>query len=177
MSRGALAMTERLVIMRHGEAGLGRVDRDRELTQQGRSETCLMGRWLAAQLSPQATGPSTGLRLVASPYRRAQQTAALVGDMLFESKIKVGIETLGIITPDESPENIVDWLLEQPVGRPLILISHMPLVGALTGLLVEGRTDCGLGFSTAAMAELEGDVWASSAARLVRMTTPADLRD
>jgi phosphohistidine phosphatase len=170
-----MAMPERLMIMRHGEAGPGRVDRDRELTRRGQAEARLMGAWLVESGLGMYTSSSAGLRLMASPYRRAQQTAALVADALAEAKIDAEVETLGFITPDDSPEGVVDWLLEQPAERPLLLISHMPLVGRLTGLLGEGRGDCGPGFVTAAVAELETEVWASGAARLARMITPADL--
>ncbi|HSH48044.1 MAG TPA: phosphohistidine phosphatase SixA [Halomonas sp.] len=165
-----MTLLEHLLIMRHGEAGPGRVDRERELTRRGQAEARLMGGWLAANINH-----SPRLRVVASPYRRAQQTAALVADALAGAGIDIGVETLDGITPDDAPEDVVDWLLEQPGGRPLLLISHMPLVGALTGLLVEGRADRGPGFVTAAVAELEAEVWAAGAARLARMMTPAEL--
>ncbi|WP_445000790.1 phosphohistidine phosphatase SixA [Halomonas mongoliensis] len=157
-------MAEPLLVMRHGEAGHGVPDAERELTARGRREAERMAAWLAAR------DDLAGLRLLASPYRRAQQTAQRVGEAL-----GLTVETLPIITPDDSPRAVADWLLEQPQGRPLLLVSHMPLVGALTGLLVEGRADRGLGFPTAALAELEAEVWAAGCARLVRFITPSDL--
>ncbi|QTF91684.1 phosphohistidine phosphatase SixA [Halomonas sp. BM-2019] len=157
-------MSERLLIMRHGEAGPGRPDAERTLTPRGEAE----GRRLAAWLD--GRDDLDGLRLLASPYRRARQTAQLVGEAL-----GVAVETLAIITPDDPPEAVADWLLAQPAGRPLLLVSHMPLVGALTGLLVEGRADRGPGFPTAALAELEAEVWAAGCARLARFIAPAHL--
>lgn len=165
-----MTVPERLMIMRHGEAGSGRVDCDRELTRRGQAEVNKMGAWLAKCL-----GLSVSPRLLASPYRRAQQSAALIAQALAGAGITAEIETLDFITPDDSPEGVMDWLLEQPSGQSLLLISHMPLVGTLTGLLVEGRSGRGLGFATAAVAELEAEVWATGAARLARMITPADL--
>lgn len=150
--------------MRHGEAGHGVPDAERELTARGRREAERMAAWLADRED------LAGLRLLASPYRRARQTAAIVGQAL-----GLEAEALSLITPDDPPRAVADWLLEQPQGRPLLLVSHMPLVGALTGLLVEGRVDRGLGFPTAAVAELEADVWAAGCARLARFITPSDL--
>jgi phosphohistidine phosphatase len=157
-------MAEPLLVMRHGEAGHGVPDAERELTARGRREAERMAAWLADRED------LAGLRLLASPYRRARQTAAIVGQAL-----GLEAEALSLITPDDPPRAVADWLLEQPQGRPLLLVSHMPLVGALTGLLVEGRVDRGLGFPTAAVAELEADVWAAGCARLARFITPSDL--
>ncbi|MDI5890775.1 phosphohistidine phosphatase SixA [Halomonas rhizosphaerae] len=159
-------MAERLLIMRHGEAGHGRPDAARELTGQGDRETARMACWLAAREEPDLTR----LRLLVSPYVRARQTAERIAEPL-----GLVVETLPIITPDDPPEAVVEWLLEQPEGRPMMLVSHMPLVAALTGLLVEGRVDRGPGFPTAAVAELEAEVWAAGCARLARFTAPADL--
>ncbi|WP_163576990.1 phosphohistidine phosphatase SixA [Halomonas faecis] len=159
-------MSERLLIMRHGEAGPGSPDAARELTAQGEQEAQRMADWLAARDEIAASR----LRLFASPYVRAQQTAEAVAEAL-----AIQFETLPIVTPDDPPEAVVDWLLERAGQGPLLLVSHMPLVGALTGLLVEGRAERGLGFPTAAVAELEADVWAAGCAHFVRFTTPADL--
>jgi len=123
-----------------------------------------MADWLAAR------DDLAGLRLVASPYRRARQTATAVAQAL-----GVEAETLPLITPDDSPQAVVDWLLDHSAGGPLVLVSHMPLVGALTGLLVEGRADRGFAFPTAGVAELEAEVWAAGCARLAGFVTPADL--
>ncbi|MGM0913936.1 MAG: phosphohistidine phosphatase SixA [Pseudomonadota bacterium] len=157
-------MAERLLIMRHGEAGPGRPDVERELTGHGQQEVRRMAAWLADR------DDLAGLRLLASPYRRARQSAAALAEAL-----EAEIETLPLITPDDPPQGVADWLLEQPHGRPLLLVSHMPLVGALSGLLVEGRADRGLAFPTAGVAELEAEVWAAGCARLARFVTPADL--
>lgn len=157
-------MAERLLIMRHGEAGPGSPDIYRPLTERGLDETRRVGAWLAGR------DDLAGLRLLASPYRRARQTADAIAEALGHE-----VESLSILTPDDPPQAVADWLLEQPDDRPLILVSHMPLVGALTGLLVEGRSDRGPGFPTAAVAELTAEVWAAGCAHLVGFTSPGDL--
>ena len=154
-----------MLIMRHGEAAPGYPDHARRLTLHGEQEAEKMARWLAERV---AEGELLMPRIYASPYMRAQQTAQRLCDALGTS-----LETLDFITPDDSPGAVSDWLLEQPECEPIMLVSHMPLVGELTGLLVEGSPAQGVGFPTAAIAELEADVWAAGCAQLKRFTQPS----
>lgn len=157
---------QRLWLMRHGEAGPGRPDDQRTLTAHGEQEVAKVADWLATHY--RAQGGSTP-RLLASPFRRAQQSAAKLAQAL-----AVPVETLPLITPDDPPEAVMEWLLEQTDAQ-LILVSHMPLVGVLTETLVEGRTARGVGFPTAGLAELEADVWAAGCAQLKRFIQPSQL--
>ncbi|MCA8864990.1 MULTISPECIES: phosphohistidine phosphatase SixA [unclassified Halomonas] len=156
-----------VLIMRHGEAAPGYPDQSRRLTPQGKLEAEKMARWLAERV---AAGELGMPRIYASPYARAQQT----GQRLCEA-LGALLETLNFITPDDAPGAVSDWLLEQPEGAPIILVSHMPLVGELVGLLVEGSPAQGVGFPTAAIAELEAEVWAAGCAQLKRFTQPSQL--
>ncbi|MGQ4879521.1 phosphohistidine phosphatase SixA [Billgrantia sp. LNSP4103-1] len=158
-------MNGRLLIMRHGEAAPGHPDSERMLTARGHAEAERMADWLGHQAL-------VGARLYASPFVRARQTASPVAEAL-----GVEPEVLPIITPDDSPVAVCDWLLANADGAaPTVLVSHMPLVGLLTELLVEGRAQRGLAFATAAVAELESAVWAAGCARLLRFTAPHDIR-
>lgn len=157
-------MADTLLLMRHGEASPGSPDSERELSTRGHQEAERMANWLAGR------SELAGLRLLASPYRRARQTAAHIARAL-----GVVVEPLSLITPDDPPAVVLDWLQREPLAGPVMLVSHMPLVGTLSGLLVEGRGDHGLGFPTAAIAELTAEVPAVGCARLTRFTTPADL--
>ncbi|NIC07929.1 phosphohistidine phosphatase SixA [Billgrantia bachuensis] len=154
----------RLYIMRHGEASPGHPDSERELTARGQAEAERMAGWFGQQALE-------GARLYASPYRRAYQTALPVARAL-----GVEPEVLPIITPDDSPAAVCDWLLAQAGDDVIVLVSHMPLVGLLTELLTEGRASHGLGYPTAGVAELEGEIWAAGCARLLRFTAPHDIR-
>ncbi|MBE0402022.1 phosphohistidine phosphatase SixA [Halomonas citrativorans] len=156
-----------LFIMRHGEAAPGFPDSKRLLTPQGEHEVAMMAQWLAARL---AKGEFFSPVLYASPYARAQQTARIVAEALGCS-----LSTLDFITPEDDPAKVSDWLLTQPDSTPIMLVSHMPLVGNLTELLVEGRAGQGLGFATAGIAELEADVWAAGCAQLMRYMSPRQL--
>lgn len=156
-----------LLIMRHGEAAPGFPDDQRILTPQGESEAAGMARWLAAR---RAKGELALPTLYASPYVRAQQTAGIIADAL-----GCPLNTLDFITPEDDPTGVSDWLLNQPEGAHIMLVSHMPLVGNLTELLVDGRFGQGLGFATAGVAELEADVWAAGCAQLKRYMSPGQL--
>ncbi|NVF14030.1 phosphohistidine phosphatase SixA [Vreelandella maris] len=156
-----------MLIMRHGEAGPGYPDHARRLTSRGEREVEKMARWLAERV---AAGELPMPTLYASPYARAQQTAQALCDGL-----GTPLETLDFITPEDSPSAVSDWLLEQPEGTPIMLVSHMPLVGDLAGLLVEGSPAQGIGFPTAAIAEFEAEVWAAGCAQLKRFTQPSQL--
>lgn len=125
-----------------------------------------MAAWLAQTLERSVRD---SLRLLASPYQRAQQTAGMIADAL-----SCEVETLPGITPDDSPVEVIEWL-QNNAGRPLLLVSHMPLVGDLTACLVDGTRSRGLGFATAAVATLDADVWAAGCATLRHMTTPGEL--
>lgn len=161
-------MNETLWVMRHGEAGPGYPDHERSLTAAGEREVARMAAWFHRQrlADPLDLPP---LRLGASPYRRAQQTAAIMAE-----RLGVAVETLPLITPDDPVEALFDWLQEHAMGAPWLLVSHMPLVGELTGRLVERDRRASLGFPTAAIAALAADVWASGCARLTGFHTPAD---
>ncbi|MDN3559371.1 phosphohistidine phosphatase SixA [Vreelandella neptunia] len=156
-----------VLIMRHGEAAPGYPDQARRLTPRGELEAEKMARWLAEHV---AAGELGMPRIYASPYARAQQTAQRLCDAL-----ETSFETLDFITPDDSPRAVSDWLLEQPEGAPIMLVSHMPLVGDLAGLLVEGSPAKGIGFPTAAIAELEAEVLAAGCSQLRRFTQPSQL--
>ncbi|WP_342594104.1 phosphohistidine phosphatase SixA [Salinicola lusitanus] len=142
-----------LAVVRHGEAGPGRPDRGRRLTPRGEHEAQGAGRWLAAR--PELEGAMVW----ASPYDRAQQTAQAVVEAT-----RCDLETVDTITPDDDVDALVERLTALEVSRPLIIVSHMPLVGALVGRLVEGSPGAGIAFPTAGIALLEADVWAAGCA-------------
>ncbi|SHL99087.1 phosphohistidine phosphatase SixA [Vreelandella subglaciescola] len=152
----------RLWIMRHGEAANGVPDSARRLTPRGEREAATMASWLARHSQGSELAVT---RIIASPFARAQQTANAMGEAL-----GLEVETLGSITSEGSPQAFCDWLIEQPGN--LLVVSHMPLVAELTGLLVAGREDQGRAFPTAGIAELASEVWAGGCAQLVRFTAP-----
>ncbi|MCI0511464.1 phosphohistidine phosphatase SixA [Chromohalobacter marismortui] len=157
----------RLYIMRHGEAAPGRPDSERSLTEHGEQEARAMAAWLSDMLPGDVR---TTLRIVASPYRRAQQTAQWMA-----TPLERPVETLPIITPDDPLEPLLDWLQQEVAHTPCLLVSHMPLVGALVGRLVEGDVRASQPMPTATVAALEADVWAAGCATLRQWQSPCEL--
>lgn len=157
----------KVLIMRHGEAAAGFPDHARPLTPRGEQEASAMAHWLMNRIE---LGQLALPILYASPYVRAQQTAERLSDAL-----GCPLKTLDFITPDDASSEVSDWLLSQVQSAPIMLVSHMPLVGDLTGFLVEGAIHQGIDFPTAAIAELEAQVWAAGCAQLKRFTQPSQL--
>ncbi|MBD8494290.1 phosphohistidine phosphatase SixA [Pseudomonas syringae] len=135
----------KLWILRHGQAhSQAATDALRELTDAGRqqvvaSAAALQGRPLQ--------------RILVSPYVRAQQTAAVVQDVL-----QAGITQLTVdwLTPDSHPFEVLRQLEALDLDE-VLLVSHQPLVGSLVGLLVHGSLQHPQPMDTASLAELDGD--------------------
>jgi len=148
-------MIERLWILRHGEAERHtQRDSERQLTVRGELDARAAGAYLATAVSPM-------LQVLASPYRRAQQTAqsallALPGKQL---------TTVDWLTPDEDPIAVVTELAKF-FNTEVLLVSHQPLVSALAGLLVDGDYRAGPAMGTASLAEIELSALAIGCGRL-----------
>ncbi|MEP3562148.1 MAG: phosphohistidine phosphatase SixA [Marinobacter sp.] len=147
-----------LIIMRHGEAGRHSLDHERELTEVGRKQ--------AANVAEQiAKADSKPCVIWCSPYIRARQTAAIVADIL-----GVPVKEKSFITPDDDPGRCLDALLENKES-PLMLVSHMPLVGSLTTLLSDGHRN-GMPFMTAQAVVLDMPVVGPDCATLKTQFVP-----
>lgn len=152
----------KLIIVRHGEAGAAPVDSERALTPRGRQQVQKITQALRDELQ--------GHTAYASPYLRAQQTLELIAQGLNTSDW----QTLDLITPDDDPALVLNWLAEQTTPH-LMLVSHQPLVSRLISLLIEGVESATYPMDTASIAILEADLWAKGLARLVSLTHVADL--
>nr|WP_110655019.1 phosphohistidine phosphatase SixA [Salinicola halimionae] len=150
-----------LAIVRHGEARPGTPDFERRLTQLGEQEAKSAGHWLASR--PEFDGA----RVWTSPYHRARQTAQAVNGAM-----RCKLETVDGITPDDDVDFLIEKLTTLDMSQPLIIVSHMPLVGLLTGRLVEGAASGGLAFPTAGVALLDAEVWAAGCATLKTFVSP-----
>ncbi|WP_166268203.1 SixA phosphatase family protein [Marinobacter caseinilyticus] len=115
-----------LLIMRHGEAGWHSLDQQRALTDAGRLASASVAKKIAAS-------PWRPDSIWCSPLIRAKQTAAIVSEVL-----NCPVEEQSFITPDDDPGECLNHLLDVHCHN-LMLISHMPLVGALSTLLVDGH--------------------------------------
>ncbi|MBF8747228.1 phosphohistidine phosphatase SixA [Pseudomonas putida] len=135
----------KLWILRHGEAEpRANSDAERRLTGHGREQVLHS----AAQLLGQPL-----LAIIASPYVRAQQTAALVHETLGFAE---PVLTVAWLTPESDPRQVIAEV-ERLGLEQVLLVSHQPLVGGLVGLLEHGHLQQPAAMSTASLAELEGD--------------------
>ncbi len=141
----------KLYIMRHGEAvSFADVDRNRALSDHG----C----WQVAEVARQMSGlPLTGI--LVSPYLRAQQTAEL---MQAGMGTDVPVTCCDQLTPDAP---VLSVLSVVPDEGQWLLVSHMPLVSRLAGLLTEEAPDRGVIFSTAMVVGLDMPVAAPGLAK------------
>lgn len=141
----------RLVLLRHGEAErLAACDEMRGLTQRGRAEAQAAAQAIAALALPAPV-------VVASPYVRAQETAEIVAAVL-------GVEQVVIvagITPDDDPRRALAVLgASCRPGMTVVAVTHMPLIGALMGLLLHGDVQNAPGIPTAGGGVFEGELFA-----------------
>lgn len=127
-----------LILWRHAEAREaqeGEDDLQRPLTARGEKQAARMSAWLDRQLPE-------GLRVVASPARRTEQTVQALG-----RKYKLRAELLPGGTPQELLE-LVQW----PHGRGAVLVvGHQPVLGQTIAQL--------LGLQSGECAVRKGAVW------------------
>lgn len=151
----------RVWILRHGQAEpTAASDAERSLTETGRAE--------AIRMAEQLAGHALEVILV-SPYRRAQQTAELVGQQL---NFRRGITTVDWLTPEDDPMAALDQLADRAESE-LLLVSHQPLVGQLISLLVDGHRQGHYYMPTAGLACLDTPLPAAGAADLISLINPA----
>lgn len=127
-----------LILWRHAEAEEpqeGHDDLARALTPRGEKQAARMAAWLDRQLPE-------GLRVLASPARRTEQTASALG-----RKFKMRAELLPGCTPQELLE-LVQW----PRSKGAVLvIGHQPVLGQTIAQL--------MGLQAADCAVRKGAVW------------------
>ena len=117
-----------LILWRHAEAHEGEDgldDLERALTPRGEKQAARMAAWLDRQLPD-------GLRVLASPARRTEQTARVLG-----RKVKLRAELL----PGGSPEELLE-LVQWPRARGAVLVvGHQPLLGQTAARLRASQSE------------------------------------
>ncbi len=132
----------RLLILRHGQAEhRTRPDEERHLDAVGDEEA----RQAAAFIASYAPD-----RVWVSPYRRTRETAAWV----LEALPGIEPEFTELLTPDAHPLAVLSAL---PDAGTLLLLSHMPMVACLHGLLTQGSMNLGKRFKTGQVRVLEAE--------------------
>lgn len=115
-----------LILWRHAEALEMREvqdDLDRALTSKGERQAQRVAGWLNRQL-PAST------RVLVSPARRAQQTAAAL-----DRKLK----TVPALAPDGTVEGLLHATRWPDAREPVLVVGHQPVLGLAAGYLLSGQ--------------------------------------
>ncbi len=115
-----------LILWRHAEALEMREvqdDLDRALTPKGERQAHRVAAWLNRQLP-------AGTRVLASPARRTQQTAAAL-----ERKFK----TVPALGPDGSVEALLHAVRWPDAREPVLVVGHQPVLGLAAAYLLCGQ--------------------------------------
>ncbi len=136
-----------IFILRHGkaeDAGPGTGDADRRLTKKGREEILAVSHWIAAQ--------EIQFDLIAaSPLARAQETAAIVADVL---RVPEKLVTWKVLLPGGSPDAVCREIGRHPAASAILLVGHEPLLSSLIGYIISGDTNAGIAMTKGAMAKI-----------------------
>lgn len=139
-------MTANIFIVRHGDAEFTSSDQSRRLTNYGAE--------LLAQTSAFILGALNGskiTKLIASPYRRAMETAMIIAD-IFPSGVEVEEDKTLIPNGDYVSFALYLNSLELTQGN-YIIVSHLPFVG----LLCEELTGQNVAFATGTVVKISTD--------------------
>ncbi len=115
-----------LYLVQHGEAVAKETDPERPLTDRGAGDVDSMGAFLAGAGVPVAT-------IFHSGKLRAEQTADILAEHVTPTRPPETMDDIGATDPTD---NIADELSQWSDG--IMLVSHMPFVGRLTGRLTTG---------------------------------------
>jgi phosphohistidine phosphatase len=153
-------MVRNLALLRHGLAtGQGP---DAGLLPEGTTYLLRLG----ARLDAEGWRPAA---VVTSPYRRARESAVVVSGALGSLAQMLVLEEL---VPEAEPGDALAAILDRvPLASPVLVVSHLPLVGRLAQELV-GEDP---GFSPGTFVEIVRD--GDRGARLLRRIGPRDLKD
>ena len=111
-----------VTVWRHGESGPGIPDRERTLTPRGEASVSAAAVVYAASMAARGIAPVTDI--LASPWRRTQQTAALLGASL---GLEPGSDPR--LAPGTSVSAVVDLLEQHPAH--MLMVGHQPTVSEL----------------------------------------------
>ena len=115
-----------LILWRHAEANEAREgddDLERPLTSKGERQAARVATWLNRQL------PATA-RVLASPARRTQQTAAAL-----DRKVK----TVAELAPLGTVEGLLHVARWPDAREPVLIVGHQPTLGIAASYLLAGQ--------------------------------------
>jgi phosphohistidine phosphatase len=114
-----------LILWRHADAELARADQsdlDRALTEKGERQAARVAKWLNGVLP-------AGTRIIASPAKRAQQTAQALGREF---------ETVAGIATDVSADQLLRAAGWPHAREAVLVIGHQPTLGEAAARVLAG---------------------------------------
>lgn len=147
-----------IFILRHGQAEPQKTtDEVRQLTDKGRADV--------VQSAEQSIKELISVQQIwSSPLVRAQQTAAIVRELLSTQGVVVEVHTTDFIVPEAKPEFLFSHLQEITV-QSLLLTSHLPFVGEFIDVFC-GSEPGFHAMHTSSLACIDYDIAAPSLGRL-----------
>ncbi|HWC99224.1 MAG TPA: phosphohistidine phosphatase SixA [Candidatus Sulfopaludibacter sp.] len=118
-----------IYVLRHGiaeDAGPGRPDSDRALTDEGKEK-------LRRVLKRARAGGASPSLILSSPYKRAIETAEIAADVL---GCKEEIQRTRALLPEASPFQTWEEIRAYKGQSAILLASHEPLTGSLVSFLL-----------------------------------------
>jgi phosphohistidine phosphatase len=115
-----------LLLWRHCEAEPGEPDLGRELTGKGEKQARRVAAWLHAHLPDSA-------RILVSPARRAQQTAAALAELAPRK-----LRTVGALSPGASAGDVLDAVRWPDAKSVVVVVGHQPTFGWVASRLLTG---------------------------------------
>lgn len=140
-----------LYLMRHANAGVPResakLDAKRGLIAEGKEQCMAMGRILGAlKVQPDV--------IIASPLKRAMQTAQFVGNELgYEGKVEVS-EALGLNATYADFQKLIDKYSDR---QDVLVVGHNPNLFQFLGRIITGNGGAGVRMRKAAVARIDMD--------------------
>jgi phosphohistidine phosphatase len=136
-----------IYILRHGKAEVnvtGGSDADRQLTKKGRDEIHAVAHWIASQ--------DLRFDLIAtSPLARAQETAAIIADVLGAAE---KMRTWKALAPGGDPDTVFREIGRHPAASAVLLVGHEPLLSSLVSRIIAGDEGAGIAMTKGALAKI-----------------------
>ena len=112
-----------LILWRHAEAVDGQPDLARELTPKGLKQAKAVAQWLSSRLPEQT-------RIIVSPAKRTQQTAAALTDEFeIEHKLAPGAPPTALLAAAGWPGH----------RGTVVVVGHQPTLGMAAALVIAGK--------------------------------------
>ena len=126
----------KLIFIRHGDAGAYTLpDSERQLSALGQSQAMATGQWLTQFLQE-----DVATQLIASPYKRAQRTATLIGQALGKRELP---DSCMAITPEDDAKRGIQALVammdEEVLANDgvVVVVCHMNIIAKMVALLTD----------------------------------------